>query len=83
MRAYVVCISFAVSFTGCIYGEMDASTDTGASFSTSNGSGCENLVTAVCRDCPDNYCDYYSDAVDSMSEAECGAIYEDLLQTGC
>ena len=83
MRAYVVCISFAVFFAGCIYGEMDASTDTGASFSTSNGLGCENLVTAVCRDCPDNYCDYYSDAVDSMSEAECGAIYEDLLQTGC
>jgi hypothetical protein len=83
MRAYVVCISFAVSFAGCIYGDMDESTDTGASFSTSNGSRCQSLVTAVCRDCSDEYCDYYSDAVYSMSEAECGAVYDELRQTGC
>lgn len=83
MRAYVVCISFAVFFAGCIYGEMDASPDTGASFSTTSGSRCANLVTAVCRDCSEEYCDYYSEQVDWMSEAECGAIYDNLLQEGC
>ena len=66
--------------SGCIYGEME--NDTG-NVLNANGSRCQNLVTAVCRDCPEEYCEHYTDAVYSMSEAECDSVYDDLLDIGC
>jgi len=76
MRLYALYISFAASFSGCIYGDMDTST-------SSSSAACEALTEAVCRDCDEEYCEYYSQHSLSMSEGECSAVYDELLQTGC
>ena len=78
MRLYALYISFAASFSGCIYGDMDTST-------SSSSGACDTLVEAVCRDCDPTLCQEYQEAVSSnfLDDDECTYYFETLLETGC
>jgi hypothetical protein len=79
VRFVIFCVLVSLSSAGCIYGEMN---DTNSTESTSE---CNQLVTAVCRDCSNDLCEYYENTVNAgnVSEEQCSQAYDSLVESGC